>query len=72
VNGPAQTTGVSEREALLTRPVVLLTLVAFAALFGFQLLLSVVPLYTDEAGGGNTGAGFATAAFVLSTVLPQI
>jgi predicted MFS family arabinose efflux permease len=72
VNGPAQTTGVSEREDLLTRPVVLLTLVAFAALFGFQLLLSVVPLYTDEAGGGNTGAGFATAAFMLSTVLTQI
>ena len=57
---------------MLTRPVVLLTLVAFAALFGFQLLLSVVPLYTDEAGGGNTGAGFATAAFMLSTVLTQI
>jgi len=72
VNGRAQTTRVSEREALLTRPVVLLILVAFAALFGFQLLLSVVPLYTDEAGGGNLGAGFATAAFMLSTVLTQI
>jgi predicted MFS family arabinose efflux permease len=72
VNGPAQTTGVSEREALLTRPVVLLTLVAFAALFGFQLLLSVVPLYADEAGGGSSGAGLATAAFMLSTVLIQI
>jgi predicted MFS family arabinose efflux permease len=52
--------------------VILLTLVAFAALFGFQLLLSVVPLYTDEAGGGNTGAGLATAVFMLSTVLTQI
>jgi predicted MFS family arabinose efflux permease len=57
---------------LLTRPVVLLTLVAFAALFGFQLLLSVVPLYADEAGGGSSGAGLATAAFMLSTVLTQI
>jgi predicted MFS family arabinose efflux permease len=57
---------------LLTRPVILLTLVAFAALFGFQLLLSVVPLYTDEAGGGNPGAGLATAAFMLSTVMTQI
>jgi len=56
----------------LTRPVVLLTLVAFAALFGFQLLLSVVPLYADEAGGGSSGAGLATAAFMLSTVLTQI
>jgi predicted MFS family arabinose efflux permease len=57
---------------LLTRPVILLTLVAFAALFGFQLLLSVVPLYADEAGGGSSGAGLATAAFMLSTVLTQI
>jgi predicted MFS family arabinose efflux permease len=56
----------------LTRPVVLLTLVAFAALFSFQLLISVVPLYADEAGGGSSGAGLATAAFMLSTVLTQI
>ena len=72
MNGPAQTTGATEREVLLTRPVILLTLVAFAALFGFQLLLSVVPLYADEAGGGSSGAGLATAAFMLSTVLTQI
>ena len=51
---------------------VLLTLVAFAALFGFQLLLSVVPLYANEAGGGSSGAGLATTAFMLSTVLTQI
>ena len=72
MNGPKQTTETPEREALLTRPVVLLTLVAFAALFGFQLLLSVVPLYADEAGGGSSGAGLATAAFMLSTVMTQI
>src|SRR5215207_526456 len=72
VNGPAQTAGGPEREVLFTRPVVLLTLVAFAALFGFQLLLSVVPLYANEAGGGSSGAGLATAAFMLSTVLTQI
>jgi hypothetical protein len=46
VNKPEHKTGASEQEALLTRPVVLLTLVAFAALFGFQLLLSVVPRYS--------------------------
>jgi predicted MFS family arabinose efflux permease len=57
---------------LLNRPVVLLILVTFAALLGFQLLLSVVPLYADEAGGGSSGAGLATAAFMLSTVLTQI
>ena len=57
---------------MLTRPVILLTFVAFAALFGFQLLLSVVPLYADRAGGGSSGAGLATAAFMLPTVLTQI
>ena len=72
MNGPEHKTGESEREALLTWPVVLLTLVAFAALFGFQLLLSVVPLYADEAGGGSSGAGLTTAAFMLSTVMTQI
>jgi predicted MFS family arabinose efflux permease len=72
VNGPEQKTGAPERESLLTPPVVLLTLVSFAALFGFQLLLSVVPLYADEAGGGSSGAGLATAAFMLSTVMTQI
>jgi predicted MFS family arabinose efflux permease len=72
VSRPEQKTGAAERETLLTRPVILLTLVAFGALFGFQLLLSVVPLYADEAGGGSSGAGLATAAFMLSTVLTQI
>ena len=72
MNGRARTPEATDREALLTRPVVLLTLVAFAALFGFQLLLSVVPLYADEAGGGSSGAGLTTAVFMLSTVLTQI
>ena len=61
-----------ERKTLLTRPVVLLTLIAFATLFGFQLLLSVVPLYADGAGGGSLGAGVATAAFMLSTVFAPV
>src|SRR5918997_906496 len=65
VSNPTETAWIMEQE-------VLLTLVAFAALSGFQLLLSVVPLYTDEAGGGSSGAGLATAAFMLSTVLTQI
>ena len=72
VSNPTETAGVMEQEVLLTRPVILLTFVAFAALSGFQLLLSVVPLYADEAGGGSSGAGLATAAFMLSTVLTQI
>ena len=43
-----------------------------ATFAGFQLLLSVVPLYADRAGGGSTGAGLATAALMLATVLTQI
>ncbi len=72
VSNPTQAAGAPEQEVLLTRPVALLTLVAFCALSGFQLLLSVVPLYAEEAGGGSAGAGLATAAFMLSTVLAQI
>ena len=45
--------------------------VTFAALVGFQLLISVVPLYVDRAGGGSTGAGSVTAVFMLATVLTQ-
>lgn len=50
----------------------ILTLFAsFFAMIGFYLLLSVVPLYAGEAGGGSSGAGLATATFMLSTVLAQ-
>ncbi len=51
----------------------ILTLFAsFFTMVGFYLLLSVVPLYAEEAGGGNSGAGLATAVFMLSTVLAQV
>ena len=59
------------RGTLLTRPMLALVFSTFVSLTGFNLLLSVVPLYADEVGGGNTGAGLATAAFMLSTVLAQ-
>ncbi len=50
----------------------ILTLFAsFFTMIGFYLLLSVVPLYAEEAGGGSFGAGLATAVFMLSTVLAQ-
>jgi MFS family permease len=50
----------------------ILTLLASSfAMVGFYLLLSVVPLYAEEAGGGSSGAGLATAVFMLSTVLAQ-
>lgn len=60
-----------ERKTLLTRPMLALISSTFASLAGFHLLLSVVPLYADEVGGGSAGAGLATAASMLSMVLAQ-
>jgi predicted MFS family arabinose efflux permease len=60
-----------EPGALTTRPMILTLFASSFAMVGFYLLLSVVPLYAEEAGGGNSGAGLATAVFMLSTVLTQ-
>jgi predicted MFS family arabinose efflux permease len=57
---------------LASRPMVLVLFASFFTMVGFYLLLSVVPLYAAESGGGNSGAGLATAAFMLSTVLAQL
>jgi predicted MFS family arabinose efflux permease len=51
---------------------ILTLFVSFFTMVGFHLLLSVVPLYAEEVGGGNSGAGLATAVFMLSTVLAQV
>ena len=51
---------------------VLTLFASFFTMVGFYLLLSVVPLYAERAGGGNSGAGLATALFMLSTVLAQV
>lgn len=61
-----------DRGFRLSGAVTLLALGTFATFTGFQLLLSVVPLYADRVGGGTSGAGSATAAFMLSTVLTQV
>ena len=60
------------QEALLNRPLVALVLTALGVFLGYQLLLSVVPLYAERAGGGSSGAGLTTGAFMFSTVLTQI
>jgi predicted MFS family arabinose efflux permease len=57
---------------LMARPMILTLFVSFFTMVGFYLLLSVVPLYAEAAGGGNSGAGLATAVFMLSTVLAQV
>jgi predicted MFS family arabinose efflux permease len=51
---------------------ILLSLATCSTFLGFQVLLSVVPLYADMSGGGSSGAGLATAAFMLATVLAQV
>jgi predicted MFS family arabinose efflux permease len=60
-----------EPGTLAARSIILTLLASFFTMIGFYLLLSVVPLYTEEAGGGSSGAGLATAVFMLSTVLAQ-
>ena len=69
---PEETVVAPKQETLLTRSVILVALIAFATLFGFQLLLSVVPLYAGDAGGGSSGVGLTTGIFMLSTVFAQI
>src|SRR5829696_8361930 len=61
-----------EPRVLASRPMVLVLFASVFTMIGFYLLLSVVPLYAEEAGGGNSGAGLATAAFMFSTVLAQV
>ncbi len=56
----------------MNRPMILTLLASLFTMVGFYLLLSVVPLYAEEAGGGSSGAGLATAVFMLSTVLAQV
>jgi predicted MFS family arabinose efflux permease len=61
-----------EPGVLMARAMILSLFVSFFTMVGFYLLLSVVPLYAEAAGGGNSGAGLATAVFMLSTVLAQV
>ena len=56
----------------MSRPMVLALIASLFAMVGFYLLLSVVPLYAERAGGGSAGAGLATAVFMFSTVLAQL
>lgn len=68
-NRPARTT--SSRPPLLTRPLLLRFVSLFGASVGFFLLLSVVPAYAAESGGGGA-AGVSTGALMLSTVLGEL
>jgi MFS family permease len=62
----------SEARPLPGRSLTLLLLGASSTAFALYLLLSVVPLYAEAAGGGSSGAGLATATFMLAGVLTQV
>lgn len=63
---------ITARPPIFTRQVVLLFLAAFGAMTSFYLLLSVVPLYVVAGGAGDVGAGLATGAMMLATVLAEL
>ncbi|MEV0482800.1 MFS transporter [Streptomyces sp. NPDC050508] len=57
--------------ALLTRPLLLRFISMVGASLSFFLLLSVVPAYAAERGGGGA-AGLATGSLMLATVLGEL
>ncbi|MFF4503954.1 MFS transporter [Streptomyces sp. NPDC001401] len=66
---PPQT--ITSRPPLLTRPLLLRFVSMIGASVSFFLLLSVVPAYAAEAGGGGA-AGLATGSLMLATVLGEL
>ncbi|MFJ2868016.1 MFS transporter [Kitasatospora sp. NPDC087314] len=60
------------RPPLLTRALLLRFVSIVGASIGFNLLLSVVPLYAQESGGGEHAAGLATGALMLATVIGEL
>jgi predicted MFS family arabinose efflux permease len=62
------------RPTLITTPVLLLFVATFGAMTSFFLLLSVVPQYVTSpgVGAGGVGAGLATGALMLSTVVFEL
>ncbi|GIG95189.1 MFS transporter [Plantactinospora mayteni] len=61
-------TTIAPAPRLLSRPLALVMLADFAGLFGFYLLLSVVPAHLTAAGAGGFAAGLATGVLMLSSV----
>ncbi|MEU8346062.1 MFS transporter [Spirillospora sp. NPDC048832] len=67
----AERTG-GPRPRLVTRPLALLFAATVTSLTGVFLLLSVVPMYAVDGGAGQAGAGLATGALMLTTVLAEL
>ncbi|WP_255308105.1 MFS transporter [Streptomyces marincola] len=59
-------------QRLLNRRMVLLLVASLGGMSGFNVLLSVVPLYVAAGGEGGVGAGLTTGVMMLSTVLTEL
>ncbi|MFJ7957746.1 MFS transporter [Streptomyces sp. NPDC096319] len=71
LNSPAE--GAGSRPPLVTRPLLLRFVSIIGASTSFYLLLSVVPLYAEDAAGGHgAAAGLATGALMLATVAGEL
>ncbi|WP_405950772.1 MFS transporter [Streptomyces prunicolor] len=68
---PEATSNVRPPPPLLTRPLLLRFVSMVGASLSFFLLLSVVPAYAAERGGGGA-AGLATGSLMLATVLGEL
>ncbi|MFI6548400.1 MFS transporter [Streptomyces prunicolor] len=68
---PEATSDVRPPPPLLTRPLLLRFVSMIGASLSFFLLLSVVPAYAAERGGGGA-AGLATGSLMLATVLGEL
>ncbi|MET7569774.1 MFS transporter [Streptomyces sp. NPDC005492] len=69
-SGPSEATS-GPRPPLLSRPLLLRFVSMVGASLSFFLLLSVVPAYAAERGGGGA-AGLATGSLMLATVLGEL
>ncbi|MFF2148067.1 MFS transporter [Kitasatospora sp. NPDC058190] len=61
----------SARPPLMTRALLVRFVSLLGGSIGFNLLLSTVPLYAQESGGGEHAAGLATGALMLATVVGE-
>ncbi|NUO98198.1 MAG: MFS transporter [Nonomuraea sp.] len=57
---------------MMTRSMNLMMAASIAGMLGFFLLFSAVPLYAATGGSGGSGAGAATGAMMLATVLAEL
>ncbi len=65
------TTDEVPRQRIVTRPTAMLLVTSVGAMSSFYLLMPVVPLYAADTGADGIGAGLATGALMLGTVLAE-